>query len=87
MKLPQKVIKYPLSTEKAVRIMEKENKLLFVVDMKSKKDEIKNAVEKIFDVKVQKVNTLITSKGEKRAYVQLSSQYQAIDIITKLGLM
>ena len=87
MKLPQKVIKYPLSTEKAVRIMEKENKLLFVVDMKSKKDEIKNAVEKIFDVKVSQVNTLITHKGEKRAYVKLSPQYQAIDIITKLGLM
>ena len=81
------VLKYPLATEKAVRIMETDNKLLFVVDLKSKKEEIKKAVEKDFNVKVDKVNTFVTSKGEKRAYVKLSSNYPAIDIMTRLGLM
>lgn len=81
------VIKYPLATEKAVRLMDKENKLLFVVDLKSRKDEIKDAVEKTFEVKVDKVNTFVTSKGEKRAYVKLASNFPAIDIMTRLGLM
>ena len=81
------VISHPLATEKAVRIMEKENKLLFVVDLKSKKSEIKKAVEKLFEVKVSKVNTFVTSRGEKRAYVQLDKGQQAIDVMTRLGLM
>ena len=81
------IIKYPLATEKAVRIMEKENKLLFVVDLKSNKDIIKKAVEKSFDVKVVKVNTFVTNKGEKRAYVKLNKTTPAIDIMTRLGLM
>ena len=81
------IIKYPLVTEKAVKLMESENKLLFVVDLKADKKEIKENVEKLFKVKVEKVNTLITSDGEKRAYVKLDKSTPAIDVITQLGLM
>ncbi len=84
---PYKIIKNPLTTEKAVRLMESENKLLFRVDEKAKKSEIKQALEKIFKVKVVKVNTFNTPKGEKRAYVTLSKTTPAIDIATELGLM
>ncbi len=84
---PLKVIKYPLVTEKAIRLMERENKLTLIVDRKATKKDIKEAVEKIFNVKVIKVNTLITPKGEKKAYVKLSPEYKAIDIATKLGVM
>ncbi|HLC37809.1 MAG TPA: 50S ribosomal protein L23 [Candidatus Nanoarchaeia archaeon] len=84
---PYAVIKNPLSTEKAVRLMELENKLLFVVDRKAKKDDIKKAVEQIFKVKVLKVTTLINQKGEKRAYIKLSPETLAIDVATELGLM
>lgn len=83
----ENVIKYPLSTEKSIRLMESENKLIFVVDNRSKKPEIKEAVEKIFKVKVEKVTTLITPKGKKRAYVRLSPETPALDIATDLGLM
>ena len=83
----EKVIKYPLSTEKSIRLMESENKLIFVVDLKSKKPEIKKAIEKTFKVKVIKVTTLITPKGQKRAYVRLSEETPALDIATDLGLM
>ena len=38
------VIKYPLSTEKSIRLMEAENKLIFVVDLRAKKQEIKEAI-------------------------------------------
>jgi ribosomal protein uL23 len=87
MKGSYSIIKYPLNTEKTVRTMEKENKLLFVVDMKADKQSIKNAIEDIFKVKVSKVNTHITAKGEKRAYVTLSREFPAMDVLTKLGLM
>jgi len=83
----QNVIKNPLSTEKSIRLMEAENKLIFVVDRKAKKVEIKEAIEDAFKVKVTKVNTFIHPKGEKRAYVKFSQETPAIDIATKLGLM
>lgn len=80
------VIKYPLATEKSIRLMESENKLIFVVYPGSKSNDIKNAVEAIFKVKVEKVNTY-TMKGQKRAYVKFAKEYPAIDIATNLGLM
>ncbi|MBW2996908.1 50S ribosomal protein L23 [Candidatus Woesearchaeota archaeon] len=83
----EKVIKYPLSTEKSIRLMESENKLIFVVDMRARKPEIKQAVEKTFKVKVVKVTTLITPKGQKRAYVRLSPDTPALNVATDLGLM
>ncbi len=85
--MKRKTIKYPLITEKAVKLVESENKLLFVVDLKAKKQDIKNEIEKIFNVKVEKINTLITPTGEKRAYIKLSKDNPAMDIITQLGLM
>lgn len=81
------IVKYPLTTEKAVKLIESENKLLFVVALKSTKAQIKQDVEKLFKVKVVSINTLITSDGEKRAYVKLSPETPAMDVITQLGLM
>ncbi len=81
------IIKYPLSTEKSIRLMESENKLIFVVDLKANKIEIKKAIEKRFNVKVDKVNTYISRKGEKRAYIKFNAESPAIDIATNLGLM
>tara|TARA_Y100000310_G_scaffold256839_1_gene264756 strand:+ start:19 stop:381 length:363 start_codon:yes stop_codon:yes gene_type:complete len=84
---PYAVIKHPLSTEKSLRLMESENKLIFAVSIKAKKQEIKDAVEEVFSSKVLKVNTYITSRGEKRAYVKFSNETPAIDIATNFGLM
>lgn len=84
---PFTIIKYPLSTEKSIRLMESENKLIFVVDVRAKKPEIKKAVEQAFKAKVIKVNTFIAPKGEKRAYVQFAKDTPAIDIATNMGLM
>ena len=81
------IIKYPLSTEKSLRLMESENKLIFVVDKKATKDQIKKAIEEIFKVKVLKVNTTITPDCCKRAYVKFSEETPAIDIATNMGLM
>ncbi len=48
---------------------------------------VDNAVEKLFNVKVKKVNTLITSDGKKKAYVTIDKNYKAQDILSKLGVM
>jgi len=82
-----KVLLYPLTTEKAVKLLETENKLTFIVDLKANKKEIKDEIEKTFNVKVLKVNTLITSKGKKKAYIKLAKDTPAMDVMTKLGLM
>ena len=62
MKDPYTILMHPLSTEKAIRKMEAENVLIFIVDKKVKKSEIKWAVEKAFNAKVIGVNTLIDIK-------------------------
>jgi len=84
---PLEILKYPLATEKSIRLMEAENKLVFVVDRRANKKEVKEAIEKMFKVKVDSVNTLIDPEGKKRAYVKFSEETPAIDIATQLGLM
>lgn len=84
---PYEIIRYPLATEKSIRLMESENKLIFVVDKKADKKEIKQAIEKMFKVKVDSVNTLIDFNGRKKAYVKFSSETPAVDIATQLGLI
>ena len=81
------MIRFPLNTEKSIRVMESDNTLVFVVDSKDTKDSIKKAVQEQFNVKVLSVNTLITLTGKKKAVVRLSPETPAIDVMTKLGLM
>lgn len=81
------IIKYPRATEKAIRLIDSENKLVFVVERTATKRIIKEELEKLFSIKVDKVNTLIGPDGKKRAYVKLNPETPAIDLATKLGLM
>ncbi len=83
---PYKVIVKPVVTEKAVAMIENENKLTFIVDKRANKQDIKRAVEVMFDVKVEKVNTLITMRGEKKAYVKLKPEYSASEVAARIGL-
>jgi len=80
------IIKKPLITEKTFDLIERENKLVFLVDRTSNKSEIKRAVEKIHNVKVIRVNTLITPKGEKKAFIKLHPDNSAQDIAIDLGI-
>ena len=84
---PYNIIKYPLSTEKSIRLMQTDNKLVFVVNNKSTKKEIKKAIEEMFQVEVKDVNTLVSQDGEKRAYIKFSAKNPAIDIATRMGLI
>ena len=84
---PWSILLHPLLTEKAIGKIEAENKLIFIVNRKSNKNQIKWAMEKAFDVKVDNVCTLIDRKGRKKAWVKLSKEYSASDIATRLGML
>jgi large subunit ribosomal protein L23 len=81
------IIKHPLSTEKAIRMLEAENKMVFICDRTSKKAEIKAALQEMFKIKITKINTMIDRDGNKKAIVTLSKDTPAIDVATNLGLM
>jgi len=84
---PYEVIRYPVMTEVTSRILETENKLVFIVNMSATKTDIKKAVEQLYEVVVEKVNVMITSKGEKKAFVKLHPDYKAVDVAIKLGIL
>ena len=84
---PHKVILYPIMTEVTSRLIETENKLIFVTDLKANKKDIRNAGEKLYEVEVRDVNVAITTKGEKKAFVRLKSEYSAADVAIKLGIL
>ena len=84
---PFKILRYPHLTEKSVGMIEKENKIVFIVDRKADKKRIKEAFEKMFEVKVEKVDTQITMTGEKKAFIKLAKGFKASDVAVKLGVI
>ena len=76
----------PITSEKAVRLIETENTLLFETDRKRKKPEIKGEIEELFKVKVDKIRTFI-KLNKKYAYIRLDKKNPAIDVATKLGMI
>jgi len=83
---PFSVILYPLNTEKAVRKMESENTLIFIVARGATKTAVKRAFEKAFNAKVDAVNTTVLVDGRKKAFIKLNASTPAVDITTQLGL-
>jgi large subunit ribosomal protein L23 len=81
------VIENPHMTEKAMDQVDRENKLVLIVDLEADKNQIGDAVETLFDVTVKKVNTNITPQAKKKAFVSLSDSDDAMDIATKMGMM
>jgi large subunit ribosomal protein L23 len=84
---PYETILYPVMTEVTSRILETENKLVFAVNNRATKKDIRRAVEELYDVVVEKVNVTITPKGEKKAFVKLHPDYKAVDVAIKLGVI
>lgn len=84
---PYEIIFYPLSTEKSIRQIEFDNKLIFAVNSRATKADVKKAVEQMFKVKVVSVNIQNSFQGGKRAYVKLSPENLASDISADLGLI
>ncbi|KUO93050.1 MAG: 50S ribosomal protein L23 [Thermocladium sp.] len=84
--MAESIIRF-IITEKTIRLAEKENKVAIAVPLNASKREIKKQVEKSYGVKVVKVNTIITPKGEKKAIVKLSPESNAFELLTRLGLV
>lgn len=74
-----------LRTEKAMNDL-MNNKLYFIVDLKATKPEIKEFVEKNFNVKVESVRTHINMRGEKIAIVKLTKEYNANEILDRITI-
>lgn len=81
------IIKEVLTTEKAIKLIESQNTLTIIVNREATKSDIKKEIESVFNVKVEKVNTLITPKGEKKAYVKLKKEFNASEVAHKLGIL
>ncbi|CRG88545.1 60S ribosomal protein L25 [Talaromyces islandicus] len=83
-----KVIIHPLNTESAMKKIEENNTLVFIVDVKANKRQIKAALKKLYDVDTIKVNTLIRPDGSKKAFARLTPDVDALDIAaTKLAIV
>uniref|UniRef100_A0AC34QR00 Ribosomal protein L23/L25 N-terminal domain-containing protein n=1 Tax=Panagrolaimus sp. JU765 TaxID=591449 RepID=A0AC34QR00_9BILA len=81
------IIKHPLTTESAMKSIEETNTLVFIVDVRANKHQISSAVNKQYNVKPLKVNTMITPLHHKKAYVRLPADFDALDIANKIGII
>jgi ribosomal protein uL23 len=81
------VIENPHMTEQAMDMIDEDNKLVLMVDLEADKGQVEDAVQTLFDVDVEKVNTNITSSAKKKAFVRLSPSDSAMDIATEMGMM
>ena len=84
---PQDVILYPLMTERSVYMIENENKLVFIVKRDATKLDISRAVKTLYGVEAESVNTLISRKSVKKAFVKLKEAHDASDLAIKLGIL
>jgi large subunit ribosomal protein L23 len=81
------VIQYPLISEETVAMIERENKITFIVNPAADKRDVKRAVKELYEAEVESVNTLITPDGRKKAYVKFKPEYKAADLAVKLGIL
>ncbi|KAG5961394.1 hypothetical protein E4U13_005914 [Claviceps humidiphila] len=83
-----RVIVHPLNTESAMKKMEEHNTLVFIVDVRANKAQIKTSLKKLYDIDCVKINTLIRPDGKKKAYCRLTPDVDALDIAAnKLSLV
>ncbi|CAI4228650.1 unnamed protein product [Auanema sp. JU1783] len=81
------IVKHPLTTESAMKKIEDHNTLVFIVDVNANKHQIRAAVKKLYNIDVEKINTLITPLLQKKAYVRLTPDYDALDVANKIGII
>nr|XP_039330039.1 60S ribosomal protein L23a-like [Saimiri boliviensis boliviensis] len=81
------IIKFPLTTESAMKKMEDNNTLVFTADVKANEHQIQQAAKKLCDIDVAKVSTLIRPDGEKKAYVRLAPDYDALNVANEIGII
>jgi len=78
---------YPLTTEKAVGLIERNNSIVLVVRNEATKAIVKQEIEKQFNTKVSRVNVLVDHQGRKKAIVKFAKKGEAADIASKLKII
>merc|ERR1712216_138525 len=81
------VIKHPLCTESAMKQIEDNNVLTFITDVRANKRQIAMAVKELYQIDVIKVNTLIRPDGQKKAYVKLHEDREALEVAITIGII
>ena len=84
---PYKILRFVLMTEKSVQNIELQNKLVFIVERKAAKAQIKDAAEEAFGKAVKTVDTMIDNRGRKKAFIRFSEEGAAGDIAVRLGVI
>merc|ERR1719326_845167 len=84
---PYAIVKHPVSSESAIKTIEDHNTLVFVCDRHAKKPVIKKACQELYKIKVKRVNTLNKPTGDKKAYVTLASDQEALEVASRIGIM
>eukprot|EP00984_Skeletonema_dohrnii_P016457 scaffold7327_cov134-Skeletonema_dohrnii-CCMP3373.AAC.7 len=67
-----------------MKLIEDSNTLVFIVDIKANKRQIKAAVKELYQIECDKINTLITPRGLKKSYVRLSKDFDALDVANRV---
>ncbi|KAJ8139483.1 hypothetical protein OY671_007305 [Metschnikowia pulcherrima] len=80
-----KIIESPIASETAIKQVEDGNTLVFQVSLKSNKHQIKAAVKELYEVDVEKINTMIRPNGTKKAYIKLTADHDALDVANRIG--
>ena len=81
------IIKHPVASETAIKNIEDNNTLTFIVDVRASKKIIKEAFKKLYNFDAKSVNTQITHKGLKKAYIKIGRENEAMEIANKIGIM
>lgn len=84
---PYEVVKRIHVSDKAIRKIKEQNTITVIVNLEANKHQIERAIERLFDVEASKVNTMITPLAEKKAYVKLRPEYDALDLAMDLGVL
>ncbi len=84
---PYATIRFIVMSEKAVQLIESQNKMSFIVTIAASKPQIRTAVEAAFQTRVKSLTTLIDRQGRKKAIVTFVQDGQAGDIAVRLGII
>jgi len=82
-----RVLRYPLTTESAMKKIEDDNTLVFIVDLFSNKHQIRDSFKKLYDIKTSRINTMVRTDGLKKAFIRLPADVEAMDVASKIGIV
>ncbi|KAL0216664.1 hypothetical protein P9112_008848 [Eukaryota sp. TZLM1-RC] len=81
------MIRHPLTTESAMKLIEDQNTLVFVVDKRATKTSLIRTIKDLYNVTPMRINTVNTANGDKKAYVRLAPSDEALVVANSIGLL